>query len=68
VAEWANVVGAQVHVLARSYRPYNNYTDSKTYDLGLGLSAITPGGSFKRHAYSTAARLTNVSGRRELPI
>jgi type IV pilus assembly protein PilW len=68
VAEWANVVGAQVHVLARSYRPYNDYTDSKTYDLGLGLGAATPGGGFKRHAYSTAVRLTNVSGRRELPI
>ena len=68
VAEWTNLVGAQVHVLARSYRPYNNYTDSKTYDLGLGLGAVTPGGGFKRHAYSTAVRLTNVSGRREIPI
>ena len=68
VAEWANVVGAQVHVLARSYLPQNNYTDSKTYDLGLGLGALTPGGSFKRHAYSTAVRLTNLGGRREIPL
>ncbi len=68
IAEWANVVGAQLHVLARSYRPYSDYTDSKTYDLGLGLSAITPGGSFKRHAYSTSVRLINTSGRREIPI
>lgn len=68
VEEWANVVGAQVHVLARSYRAYNDYTDSKTYDLGLGLSATAPGGGFKRHAYSAATRLVNVGGRRELAI
>jgi len=68
VAQWGNVVSAQVHVLARSYRAYNDYTDTKTYDLGEGLSALTPGGNYKRHAYSTAVRLTNVSGRRELPI
>ena len=68
VAEWGNVVSAQVHVLARSYRAYNDYTDTKTYDLGEGLNALTPGGNYKRHAYSTAVRLTNVSGRRELPI
>ena len=68
IAEWGNVVSAQVHVLARSYRAYNDYTDTKTYDLGEGLSALTPGGNYKRHAYSTAVRLTNVSGRRELPI
>lgn len=66
--EWANVVRSQVHVLARSYRPDSNYTDGKTYDLGLGLSALTPGGNFKRHAYSTAVRFINVSGRREIPM
>ena len=66
--EWANVVRAQAHVLARGYRPENDYTDNKTYNLGLGLSALAPGGNFKRHAYSTAIRLNNVSGRRELPI
>jgi len=68
VVEWGNVVSAQVHVLSRSYRSYNDYADTKTYNLGLGLNGLTPGGNFKRHAYSTAVRLTNVSGRRELPI
>ncbi len=68
VEEWVNVVYARAHVLARSYRPENNYADGKTYDLGLGLSAHSPGGNFKRHAYSTAIRLTNLSGRREIPM
>lgn len=68
IQEWTNVVGAQAHVLARSYRPDSNYTDGKTYDLGLGLSAVTPAGGFRRHAYSMAVRLTNMGGRRELPL
>jgi type IV pilus assembly protein PilW len=68
IQEWSNVVVAQAHVLARSYRPDNNYTDGKTYDLGLGLNALTPGGGFRRHAYSTAVRFTNLGGRRELPL
>ncbi len=68
IQEWTNVVGAQAHVLARSYRPDSNYTDGKTYDLGLGLGAVTPAGGFRRHAYSTAVRLTNIGGRRELPL
>jgi len=68
IEEWGNVVRAQAHVLARSYRPDNNYTDGKTYDLGLGLNALTPGGGFRRHAYSTAVRFTNLGGRRELPM
>ncbi|MGD8789748.1 MAG: PilW family protein, partial [Burkholderiales bacterium] len=36
VTEWNNVVSAQVHVLSRSYRAYNDYTDTRTYNLGLG--------------------------------
>lgn len=68
VQEWANVVHAEAHVLARSYRPAANYADTKTYNLGLGLAAVTPGGGFKRHAYSSTVRFTNVSARREIPI
>ena len=68
IQEWTNVVSAQAHLLARSYRPDNSYTDGKTYDLGEGLAALTPGGSYRRHAYSTAVRLTNLGGRRELSM
>ena len=52
----------------RSYRSYAGYTDSKTYELGLGAPALIPGGGFKRHAYSTTVRVTNVSSRREVPL
>jgi type IV pilus assembly protein PilW len=68
VQEWANVVHAEAHILARSYRPTQNYVDTKTYNLGLGLSALSPGGNFKRHTYSSTVRFTNVSARREIPI
>ncbi len=68
VVEWTNVVHAETHILARGYRPSANYADGKTYNLGLGLSALTPGGAFKRHAYSSTVRITNVSARREIPI
>jgi type IV pilus assembly protein PilW len=68
VQEWANVVHAEAHILARGYRPTSNYTDTKTYNLGLGLSALVPGGSFKRHSYSSTVRVMNVSARREIPI
>ena len=68
VVEWTNVLHAEAHILARNYRPTSNYTDNKIYNLGLGLSALNPGGSFKRHAYSSTVRFTNVSARREIPI
>jgi type IV pilus assembly protein PilW len=68
VQEWTNIVHADAHVLARSYSATNGYTDSKTYNLGLGLNAVTPGGGFKRHAYSSTVRFTNVSARREIPM
>ena len=68
VQTWANVVQVKASVLTRSYRSYAGYTDSKTYELGLGTPALIPGGAFKRHAYSTTVRVTNVSSRREIPL
>jgi len=63
-ADWANVVSVRVHVLARNLDPTGGFTDSKTYALGAGTS-VTPGGSFKRHAYDEVVRINNVAGRRE---
>lgn len=63
-ADWANVVSVRVHLLARNTDPTGGFTDGKTYALGSGTS-VTPGGSFKRHAYDEVVRINNVSGRRE---
>jgi type IV pilus assembly protein PilW len=63
VADWGNVMAARVHILARNTDATGGYTDSKTYTLGN--VAVTPGGNFKRHAYSELVRLNNPSGRRE---
>lgn len=66
VDQLLNVVAAKLYLLVRSPEASPGYTDSKTYTLG-SAAAISPGGSFKRHIYSTSVRLHNVSARRETP-
>jgi type IV pilus assembly protein PilW len=63
-ADWADVMGVNVFLLSRNIRQSANTADTKTYNMGLA-GGYTPGGSFKRHVYSTTVRLTNPSGRRE---
>lgn len=62
----SNVVAAKMYILARNLEPTPGYTDTKTYQLG----AVTMGpfnDNYKRHVYSTTARIVNVSARREAP-
>ena len=66
VANWGDVMSAQLHVLARNVRPSAGYTDTKTYSLGVAGN-VTPGGNFRRHAFSTQVLLVNPAGRREVP-
>jgi type IV pilus assembly protein PilW len=66
IADWGNVTTAQVHVLARNPRVTPGHIDTKTYDLGAG-GAVTPGGNFRRHAFTAQVRLVNPAGRREMP-
>jgi Tfp pilus assembly protein PilV len=62
----ANVVAAQIFVLARSLEPTRGYTDTKTYQLGdLSVGPFNDG--FKRHVFSTTVRLVNPAGRRDTP-
>lgn len=66
VDQLANVVATKLYLLVRSTEATPGYTDTKTYKLGTtDIPAF--GDGFKRHVYSTAVRLTNVSGRRETP-
>ena len=63
---WGNVVAVQLHVLARNTEMSGDWTDTRTYDLGLAGSAGPFNDKFKRHAYSTVLHVMNVAGMREL--
>ncbi len=65
LADWMSVVAVQVHLLARNLEASPDYTDNKTYTLA-GTN-FTPGGSFRRHVYSSLVRLNNPSGRKDRP-
>lgn len=68
VSNWRNTVAVQINLLARGQTPTQGYTDTKTYTLGLtaagGANVVGPfNDGFKRHTYSTVARLYNPAGR-----
>ena len=71
ISNWMNVVSARINLLARNVEPTLNYTDSKTYTLGLDAAGnpvtYTPNDNYRRHEYTTLVRLVNVEQRRELP-
>lgn len=65
---WRNVVAAKVYVLARNTTASPDYTDAKTYTLGLDANgnANTVGAfndAYKRHVYASVVRLNNTAGR-----
>lgn len=62
--DWPNVVTVKLFLLARNTEPSQGYTDTKTYDLGLA-GAVTPGGAFKRHVFTSTTQVKNMSQRRE---
>ena len=70
VTQWSQVVAVRIHLLARNADATAGYTDTKSYAMGLladGVTpnTLTPGGSFRRHAYTALVRVTNVSQRLE---
>lgn len=61
-----NVAAVKLHVLARSNEISPGHTDTRTYNLGA--ATLGPfNDHYKRHAFATTVRLTNVTGRRETP-
>lgn len=66
VAQLINTVVVKLYVLARNNSESPGYTDTKTYALG-GTTLGPYDDGFKRHVFSTAVRLNNISGRRETP-
>jgi type IV pilus assembly protein PilW len=65
VTDWPNVVSVKMHILARNTETTKNYTDTKTYSLGLA-GTVGTNDAYKRHAYTQYIRLVNVAGRREV--
>jgi type IV pilus assembly protein PilW len=68
VSNWRNVVAVKINVLARNLTPTQGYTDTKTYTLGLTFAGAANvfgpfNDGFKRHVYTSAARLNNPAGR-----
>jgi type IV pilus assembly protein PilW len=63
VGDWSQVMAVRAYLLARNIDPSGTYTDAKTYTLGD--IDVTPGGPYKRHAYSEVARLNNPAGRKD---
>ena len=62
----------QFHILARNIDASPNYSDGKTYKLGIDSSgaAITAGpfnDGYRRHVYSGLVRIMNPAGRRDTP-
>lgn len=66
IDDWGNVVSVRVHLLARSPKATDDYTDTKTYTLA-GTAYGPFNDNFKRHVYSTEVRPVNMAGRREIP-
>ncbi|RIX78113.1 PilW family protein [Acidovorax cavernicola] len=61
-----NVVAVKLHVLARATTISPGHTDTRTYQMGA--ATLGPfNDHYKRHAFATTVRLTNVTGRRETP-
>jgi type IV pilus assembly protein PilW len=68
VSNWRNVVAVRINVLARNLTPTQGYSDTKTYTLGLNFAGAANifgpfNDAFKRHAYTSVARLNNPAGR-----
>lgn len=63
--DWANVVTAQVSLVARNTEFSPEHKDTKTYSLGRKGYTTATNDQYRRHAYASAVRLNNVSMRRE---
>ncbi len=65
--DWVNVVAIRLYLLARHPEPTDGYTDTKSYDLGLGGTTAAPNDSYKRRLFTILVRAVNPSSRKEQP-
>jgi len=71
VSNWMNVMTARIYLLSRNIDPSVNFTDTKTYTLGVDAAGVpvtfTPGDNYHRHVYTGLVRIVNPAQRREVP-
>jgi len=65
--DWKNVVGIRVHLLSRTTEPSEDFTDRRSYALGLSGTRGPFNDHYKRRTYTVTTRLNNVAGLRETP-
>lgn len=72
LADWQNIVQAEIRLLAVNSESSSSFADTNSYDLGpdgLGNTlTYTPSGNstkFRRHAFDQQVYIINVGGRRE---
>jgi len=64
ITNWSNVMAIRVNLLARNNEQSFDYTDAKTYNLGLAGSTTAANDHYKRHAFTELVRAINPSSRR----
>jgi type IV pilus assembly protein PilW len=64
-SDWANVVGVQVRLLARSLAPSPGYRDDKSYDMGLAGVIPPANDGYRRHQFEALIAAFNRAGPRE---
>jgi len=72
VNNWANVITAKFHILARNIDTSPGHADTKTYNLGNDAAGnpVTVGpfnDGYRRHVYTSLVRIANPAGRRDIP-
>jgi type IV pilus assembly protein PilW len=65
VDRWADVMAVRLNLLARNNERSGDYTDTKTYNLGLAGTTTATNDGFKRKVFSQLIRVINPSSRRE---
>lgn len=64
-AAWQNVMAIRVNLLARNNEKSGGYVTDKKYSLGVAGTVGPFADNYKRHVFSTLARVVNPSSRRE---
>ena len=70
LVQMGNAVSARVFILARNTEPTADYVDQKSYQLGsvTALVKAATNDKFKRHLFPGEVLLSNLAGRKEIPL
>lgn len=63
-AQWSNVMGAKVYLVARSPERSPGFSDTKTYSLGTAGTTTATSDGYRRHVFVQSVRFVNPSARR----